>query len=267
MDLGCLNISPILSKHTTAINEDCFAICWIKTEVDHIEINGIRYTDVTNSIFFLSPEHNWQIVRQETVSSSGYVLNLPKKILDQPTFSDLHINQVRLFNSKEIPKIHLSPGIEIRIQSILEMMDELISTHLNHREEALLALLKTFFIYCDGKCNIRSVISESNSKASLVYKFKKCIDQKISKLHEVSEYASELNISDKYLNECVKEVLGVNAKSLIDEQLTMRSRHALKFTDKSVKEISYEMGFTSPEYFSYYIKKHLGHSPSRVRST
>lgn len=72
-------------------------------------------------------------------------------------------------------------------------------------------------------------------------------------------------ISEKYLNECVKEILGRNAKSLIDEQLIMRARHELKFTDKSVKEVGFELGFNTPDYFTYFVKKHTGLSPSQLR--
>ena len=62
-------------------------------------------------------------------------------------------------------------------------------------------------------------------------------------------------------------MLGINAKSLIDEQLIMRTRHKLKFTDKSIKEVGYELGFSSPDYFSYFIKKHTGLSPSQIRKS
>lgn len=72
-------------------------------------------------------------------------------------------------------------------------------------------------------------------------------------------------ISEKYLNECVKEILGRNAKSLIDEQLIMRARHELKFTDKSIKEVGFELGFNTPDYFTYFVKKHTGLSPSQLR--
>ncbi len=58
-----------------------------------------------------------------------------------------------------------------------------------------------------------------------------------------------LHVSPKYLNEYVHQSLRRNAKNLIIEQLEMRIRHALKFTDKSIKEISFELGFSSPDYF------------------
>ncbi|MGC9356205.1 MAG: helix-turn-helix domain-containing protein [Mariniphaga sp.] len=91
------------------------------------------------------------------------------------------------------------------------------------------------------------------------------MDHYIMRYHEVGQYASILNVSDKYLNECVKDILKVNAKYLIDEQLVMRARHNLKFTDKSVKEISFDLGFSSPDYFSYFFKKQTGFSPTQLR--
>ncbi len=265
MNIDKIKISRILNKITSNKNDDSYAVCWVQNGVRSIEINKTLYKNVSNAVFFLNPDFNWKIVKKDTLKSSGYVLIIPKDILNHPTFNNLHITEVRLFNTVEIPKIILTPGIETRIQSILEMLDELLSTNLKHREDAILALLNIFFVYCDGKCNIRSVITDNNAKSALVYKFKKSINQTITQYHEVSYYANILNVSDKYLNECVKEVLGVNAKFLIDEQLIMHARRSLKFTDKTIKEVGYELGFSSPDYFSYYFKKHTGITPSQVR--
>lgn len=266
MDLNAIKISRILNKTTASPNNGSYSVCWIQNEVKGIEINKKLYKDVANAVFFFNPAFEWKILKEDSATSSGYILQLPKDILNHPTFKNLHITEIRLLYTREIPKINLSPGIEIRIQAILEMLDELICTNLKHREEAFLSLLYTFFVYCDGKCNIKSVITDNNNaKSALVYKFKKCVDQYITKYHEVGQFAQMLNISDKYLNDCVKETLGVNAKHLIDEQLVMRSRHNLKFTDKSIKEISFDLGFSSPDYFSFFFKKQAGISPSQLR--
>ena len=170
-----------------------------------------------------------------------------------------------MFNSGEIPLFKLSPGIEKRTQSILEMIDELLGSHLNHKDDAILSLLNTFFIYCDGQCNIKSIASNNNAKTNIVYKFKQLVDHFVLNNHEVTFYADKLNISSKYLNECVQDVLYVSAKSIIIEQLLMRSRYALKFSDQSIKEISFELGFSSPDYFSYFFKTHTGITPSTLR--
>lgn len=265
MNVDTIKISGITNKITSKQSDDSYTVCWIKNDIVAIEINGIKYADVENAVFFLHPSYEWKIIKQDSLISSGYILNLPRNILNDPTFKNLHIAEVSLLINSEIPKISLAPGIEKRVQSILEMLDELISTNLTNKEEAILGLLNTFFVYCDGKCNIKSNITDNNSRSTLVYKFKKTIDARISQIHLVGEYAALLHVSDKYLNECTQDVLGTNAKSIIDEQLVMRSRYELKFTDRTVKEIAFGLGFSSPEYFSSFCKKHMGCSPSEFR--
>ncbi|MAN58266.1 MAG: AraC family transcriptional regulator [Flavobacteriaceae bacterium] len=267
MNIDGIKIARIVRKSTANELDDSYAVCWIQNCVSGIEINRTYYQNVSNSVFFLKPSDQWNIIKCDATTAAGYVLHIPKGILNHPTFKNLHITEIRLLNTTEIPKINLSPGIEMRVKAILEMLDELLSTNLKHREEAIFSLLNTFFVYCDGKCNIKSVITDTNAKSALVYKFKKCVDRHVHEHHEVGHYAKVLNVSSKYLNECVKEVLGVTAKHLLDEQLVMRARHSLKFTDKTIKEVCYDLGFSSPDYFSYFFKKHMGTTPSQLRQS
>ncbi len=264
MNLTSLKILPIIDSgmHSDGQNH---AFCWIKKKVDTFTINDLTYKDVGRSVFFLHPDISWSIDRKSGATSAGYVLYLPTEIFDEPMLNRLHINEVRLFNRNEILKVNLAPGIELRTQAILEMIDELLGSNLNHRENAILSLLNTLFVYFDGRCNIRSVVSENNSQKNIVYNFKRMLAKKYKTCHEVREYAQLLNISEKYLNECTREVLNETAKYLIIEQLLMRSRYALKFTDRSIKEVAFQLGFSSPDYFSSFIKKHTGLSPSVLR--
>ncbi|MCA0153328.1 helix-turn-helix domain-containing protein [Winogradskyella vincentii] len=265
MNTDQIRIIPIINPHLTNANNDMLHVCWIQNNFVDIKIEETNYSNLNNAIIFLNKSINWKIIDKKNKGSAGYIMSLSPSILNNPILSKLHINELRVFNSKEIPIINLSPGIAKRTQAIIEMIDELIGTHLNHKEDAIFSLLNTFFVYCDGQCNIKSVISHNGSKKALVYKFKKLVDKNLSEFHEVSDYAKLLSITPKYLNKCVKTVLGFTAKDLIAEQLMMQSRHKLKFSYLSIKEISYELGFSSPEYFSYFFKNLTGISPSALR--
>lgn len=267
-----INMSPepvkvirITHEVTEKPAENTLYIVWIQEEIKGIEIDGTFHGNIASAIFFLNAKQYWIILKEKDSPSPGYILSMKPEVLNNPMLSKLQINELRLFNSKEIPKINLTPGIAKRTQAILEMIDELVGSQLNHKEEAIISLLNTFFVYCDGQCNIKSVINEQNSKNAIVYRFKKLVDKHLAKHHEVSEYAKMLNISPKYLSECVKEVLNFTPKGIIAEQLLMRSRYRLKFTDQSIKEISYDLGFSSPDYFTYFVKNHTGMSPSSLR--
>ena len=247
MESDSVNINRITNQITDKPIDDLLYICWIQNKIDGIEIGGKLYKNISNAILFLNRNINWKILKGSNEGSSGYIMSLNPKILDNPAFRKLHINEIRLFNTKDVPMINLSPGIAKRTQAILEMIDELLGTELNHKDDAILSLLNTFFVYCDGQCNIKSVITDRGSKSIVVYNFKKLVDKHLTQYHEVADYAKLLNITPKYLNECVKVVLGFTAKGIIAEQLLMRSRHQLKFTDNTIKEIRSSLGFSSPD--------------------
>ena len=262
-----IHISKIIKNVSYKPQDDFYTVCWVKDEIKGIEIDGKQYSNISNAIFFLDNKLGWKLHKKEGSDNSGYILQLSKEILNNPLLSKLHINKVRLFNSETIPLFKLSPGIEKRTQAILEMIDELQGSHLNNKEDALLSLLNTFFVYCDGQCNIKSIIETNHTKANIVYSFKKLVDRYLFESHEVAYYADKLNITTKYLNECVQEVLSVSSKSIIIEQLLIRSRHTLKFSNKTIKEISYDLGFSTPDYFSYFFKNQTGMNPSMLRKS
>ncbi|MDZ7693626.1 MAG: helix-turn-helix domain-containing protein [Balneolaceae bacterium] len=239
-----IKISKIIRRETLKTNQDFYSVIWIIGTVKGILIDGVLHKNVSNSMFFLNPRYKWKILKTNGKVSSGYIMYLSDKVLNEPSLSKLQINEVRILHTDTIHKAQLAPGIQNRVQTIIEMLEELLTTHLNHREDAILALVNTFFVYCDGQCNIKSSIDNNSSKASIVYSFKKLLSERITEQHDVIEYAEALHISPKYLNECVQEVLQTGAKSLIIEQLGMRARHTLKFSDKSIKEIAFDLGFS-----------------------
>ena len=114
MTIQTIKISPILKKVTSKRSvEDYYTLCWIQNGIKHIEINKIKYKNVSNSVFFLTPDFDWKIHKNGTSASSGYLLYLPKSVLEYPAFKNLHITQVRFFKSiDEIPKINLPPALK-----------------------------------------------------------------------------------------------------------------------------------------------------------
>ena len=82
---------------------------------------------------------------------------------------------------------------------------------------------------------------------------------------EVSYYASELCVAPKYLTEISKSITGnsanwwINRFTILDISRQLRDR-SLSFTD-----ISDLFNFSSPAYFSRYVQRYLGETPSEYR--
>ena len=82
----------------------------------------------------------------------------------------------------------------------------------------------------------------------------------------VAYYAGELNVSAKYLSETVKRNTGRSVSYLIDRHTIPVIADYLKNSDLSLTQICEELNFSSLSYFSRYVHKHLGMTPSRYRA-
>lgn len=81
----------------------------------------------------------------------------------------------------------------------------------------------------------------------------------------VSFYASRLNISENYLNRCLKVVLGKSSKTLLLEVAIIQSQLYLHDFTKNISDISYSLNFADPSYFGRLFKKVTGISPIEYR--
>lgn len=73
------------------------------------------------------------------------------------------------------------------------------------------------------------------------------------------------NIGYSYFRKMFKKYTGISPHQYQLEMKLFRAKELLLTTDKSIKEISYEMGFQSIYYFSRLFKKKVGINPSELR--
>ena len=83
--------------------------------------------------------------------------------------------------------------------------------------------------------------------------------------HEISYYAEQLCITPKYLSEVSKQVSGFPANYWIIRYTTLDISRKLRDRNKTLTELVDMYGFSSPSYFTQYVKKHLGATPSEFR--
>lgn len=80
-----------------------------------------------------------------------------------------------------------------------------------------------------------------------------------------AQYASELAISVAHLNDTVKELTGYPVSIHIQQASILEAKRQLYFTNKSVKEIGYEVGYDEPVYFGKLFKKITNLTPLAFR--
>ncbi|WP_282035707.1 AraC family transcriptional regulator [Saccharicrinis aurantiacus] len=90
--------------------------------------------------------------------------------------------------------------------------------------------------------------------------------KEILQLPDLTQWASSCNVSYDYFRTMFKKYTGISPHQYHLELKILRAKELLLTTDKSIKEISYELDFQSIHYFSRLFKKKMGQSPSLVRT-
>lgn len=252
-------------KTDVAHSHDYYTVIWIqKGKGEHL-IDFNRYPLAVNEVFFVSPRQVHQLIPYE--KPYGWVITFSRDFLVHNHINEDFITEMNLFGHfDERPPLKLPTAIAERMQVLLSYLQEVYLSEGPYRIASMSAYLKLFLIDCHAQCQLPEPLPGSDQGGStLLREFKKLITEHFREQHQVQEYAQQLHISAKYLNQIVKSLLGKTAKELIQEKIILNAKRSLRFTDHSIKEIAYELGFQDPLYFSSFFKKCTGESPSGFR--
>lgn len=85
------------------------------------------------------------------------------------------------------------------------------------------------------------------------------------KLRTAQDFAAGLSVHVNYLNRAVKEVTGKPTSVHIAARITAEAKALLQYTDWSIAEIAYALGFEYTTYFNNYFKRVTGTTPKSIR--
>ena len=81
----------------------------------------------------------------------------------------------------------------------------------------------------------------------------------------VEQIGDEIGLSRVQLYRKVKSLTGYSPVEMLRKARLMRARHLLQTTDKSVSEVAYAVGFSTPSYFSKCYKEEFDLQPAQER--
>jgi AraC-like DNA-binding protein len=81
----------------------------------------------------------------------------------------------------------------------------------------------------------------------------------------VSAYSHELGVTPGHLAETVKRMTGKTPGQHIRNMQLVEAKRLLAYTEKTVAEIAYELGFKDAAYFGRFFKRELGCTPGEFR--
>lgn len=162
--------------------------------------------------------------------------------------------------------IHLQP----EEQEFLDHLHYLIYTHTREggrSSQVTLHLISAFLWYADRLWNRHETSSRQTQtrEQRLFSDFIQLVNQHATQQHTIDFYAGQLFISPRYMSTIIKRVGGKAAKEWIDDAILTRIKIELKHSSKQVAQISDEMNFPNPSFFSKYFKRLTGITPGEYR--
>ncbi|MBI5009131.1 MAG: helix-turn-helix domain-containing protein [Bacteroidia bacterium] len=227
-----------------------------------------EYPIIRDHIFFVSPWQVHQVLADPR--PSGYVILFTPEFLDKNSIRNDFVSNLKLFrDTDDTPPLPLEDSMALRLKVFADNMRIAFESRSEMYLEIVGAYLKLFLIECNSHCSLNPGTNLQNIEVSknIVRNFKDLVEKNHVRWHQVQNYAEALNVTPNYLNEVIKASSGLPAKEFIQSRLVLEAKRLALFTDKSSKEIGFDIGFDDPAHFSKFFKNHSGISVNGFRES
>lgn len=225
-----VNLSDLKLTKNTLLYISKGSIVQFKKISDDFKIAGFVLND---NLLYLSL--NGRMPR--TLNAPLKVCHCPLNEAELNIFNEL-FRTLWLISNQHLKTVEIISG---QVQSMLYFIDEVNSKHLE-----------------------QEVVEQSGSRA-IFEKFLQLVNINNKKEHQLPFYAHRLFLTPRYLSTTVKQVSGITAKEWIDRSLITEAKILLKYSNLRSAQISYELNFPNPSFFSKYFKRLTGMTPEDYR--
>lgn len=174
-----------------------------------------------------------------------------------------------LFNDLfSVSQLQLQKTSTIFADLFQQMETELTNSKDNYQADILQNLLHNLLLHSDRERRKQN-FTEVKKGADLDYVmlFKDLLEEQFTKQKMVSNYAGQLRVTEKRLNQATSKVLDKSPKQMIDDRIMLEAKRLLAHTNESVKEIGFGLGFDEPTNFIKYFRKHHNSTPVEFRES
>ena len=237
-----------------------YTFIWANSEPIELVIDSIPFTVKPNSILALTP-----IQYLQYVSGGDIIIYQFNREFYCIKDHDQEVSCVGIlfFGNTNIPVIHLDKKEQQKFKTLHEVFIDELETEDNIQAEMLRMLMARFIIKSTRLLKAKEGIIETpkSTKVDLLREFNFLVEQHFKKEHSVSFYADKLFRSPKTLSNNFAK-LNRSPLQIIHERVVLEAQRLLIYTDKTAKEIAYEVGFDDASHLSRLFKKYTSQSPS-----
>jgi len=241
-----------------------FTIAWNRGERQTVTIDGSPYELMPHTILPLMFNQSFYFERPADIVAWQFNREF-YCIVDH----DSEVSCVGfLFGMNDHIFIDLDEDTRRRLQILLDIFIEELKTNDDIQNDMLVMLLKRLITMVTRLARAGKFpdVKLNDDRFHILRKFNLLVEMNFHTQHSVSYYAGRLNKSPKTLSNLFALYNYKTPIQIIQERILIEAKRLLFYTDKSAKQITYELGFEDAAYFSNFFKKHTSFSPTEFRN-
>ncbi|MEN0053908.1 MAG: helix-turn-helix domain-containing protein [Mucilaginibacter sp.] len=254
----------VFCGHRTEVAKRHFTIAFNRGADQKIHIDNITYTFPAWSLLPLFSNQTFSFENPKQITAWQYNRDF-YCIVD-------HDNEVScagflFFGSYGNLFIGLDQINKTKLERLREVFLEEFETHDSTQSEMLKMLLKRLIIIATRLAKGEYVKERpvESDKFDIVRKYNLLVDRNFKTQHQVRFYADLLNKSPKTLSNLFARYHHQLPLQIIHERIISEAKRLLYYTDKTAKEIAYELGFEDAAHFSRFFKNVTGQNISEYK--
>lgn len=180
--------------------------------------------------------------------------------------SEVSCNGLLFFGSNMAPVLTLTPDERDRLHILFKVLEEEFTVKDANQEEMLRILLKRFIIRCTRLAKEQILkSSDKQSDIDIVRQFNVLVEEHFKTRKSVGEYADLMHKSPKTITNVFGKYSNDTPLQVIHKRVIMEAKRLLHYTDKSSKEIGYELGYSDSAQFSKLFKNVSGKTTTQFK--
>jgi AraC-like DNA-binding protein len=247
-----------------------FTLIWITEGAGKVNADFDGYSFEANSLFTFAPYQPYVFTTTKPIKGIAIYFHFDFFCIHKHQ-KELELNGVLYNNVYQPPFVKVDENSAATFKMLCEQIESEMQNAALAQHELLVSYLKIFLITASRlKIEQQPKVAEmvkDNKEPFILQKLKDAIEENFKTKHTASEYADLLYISPKALAKITKTHFNKTLSSLINERIIIEAKRELYLTDKTVKEIAYELGYEDEFYFSRFFKVNAEVSPQLYRDT
>lgn len=236
-----------------------YTFIWTSENSLKITVDGVPLTINPHSILSLTPNQHLKI--SDTSKAIVYQFNREFYCIKDHD-KEVSCAGLLFFGAQAVPMISLDSEEQRKFQTLHEIFIEEMETKDTIKAEMLRMLLARFIIKTTRLLKLGNrQIAPYDSTIELYRKFNFLVENHFKKAHNVSFYAEKLHKSPKTLSNTFSK-FDKSPLQIIHDRIILEAKRQLTYTNKTTKEIAFDIGFDDPSHLSRMFKKQTKHAPS-----